>query len=103
MVENWQYTGDGKFSRLRNPVPEEFGCSDFMEIHYNVENTYPSYASNAFIKCFEVRHSFSEELPRFVIDLQFGNGDILCFDASWQVIDYLTHIIPFINFEKTRT
>lgn len=96
----WIYLGKGQFDKAPSCYPQDIGTSDFMEKHYLREADYGKYGGESLINHYQLLSDFSGKLPQHVLDLKLGEGDVLCFNNAWQVAEYLSLIMPLINFEQ---
>lgn len=109
----WKYDGDGLFFAhgslcwTDRDLPEDFGSTEFMDAHYLHNLSLPESDDERRGECpvaglliYEVKQEFDEKLPRWVADVRFGDGEILCFDSTWELWDWLSRVMPMIDRVK---
>lgn len=100
MIQNWRHKGGGQFELIEDGiVPENFGCSDFTKDNYHLIDFY-KIGGMDYLRVYQRSFNGSKSLPIYVIDLNYGEGDFLCFDSAWETFDYLIRILPMIEYKK---
>ena len=102
MMQIFDYNAPKDYKNTTGRYPDDFGCTEFMDKHYSPWNQIPecpkSETWGSLISVWEVRNEFLSKYPRFVLEMCFGEGDQMCFANSFEIIDYLTSIMPYIMY-----
>ena len=109
MINDFIYNSKTKSFDPYKPTDEDFVCSDFVEKYYSPWTAYPSRmkkwkddSSGAFLTVHSIKHEFYGKFPSYLIDCSYSEGDILWFSYSWEVIEYLSSIMPLIEYTYKR-
>ncbi len=95
----WLYMGSGELVSLKKDLPSDFGDSDFMESHYYIFESFPGDRNGAALFCVHgVKCDFSEVYPRLVVELMYDEGDFICFESSWKMLEFISSLMPLINY-----
>jgi hypothetical protein len=107
-METWKYNyKDGGFE-LAKDLHSDFGNTDFMEMYYSAYSSIPDCGDNVAGECveggmivWELKNRTAGEFPGYVVDLQYGDGDTLCFRSAWELWQWLSSVMPMIMYVKS--